>query len=250
MPILAALTAVIVILTIIHVAKTGRPQWWIYIVLFAPVVGSLAYLLFEVIPNTRGAVRAQRTVDQALKGVSRALAPDAELAKRIAEVEACGSIDNKIKLAQECLATGHADEARELVKQCLAGTYGNDPNLKYMLLQADYGAGDHTAAKANAECLLRDHPGYRTGDVKLALARIAEWAGELNAAEGYYSEIVDSYPGEAARFHYGVMLKRLGRTDRARELFEKILANAKRATEVYRDQEGTWIKAARRELTM
>ncbi len=248
MPFAAAIVAVVDVLFVLHVVRTGRPRWWIYVILAAPVIGSLCYVLFEVIPNAPGAARAQRKVDAALQTLSRSLNPDKELARRIAEAGACGSIDNRVKLAEECLATGHAAEARDLVRQCLTGAYAEDPNLKYALLQAEYGAGDHAAAKITAERLLVEHPGYRTGDVKLALARIAEWAGEDNAAEGLYSEIVDTYPGEAARFHYGLMLKRLGRTERARELFEQILVNGSRATALYRDQEGAWIKAARREL--
>jgi hypothetical protein len=249
MPIAAALAAVIDLICVIHIVRTNRPQYWIYVVLAVPILGALCYVLFEAIPNTPGAQKAQRKIDRALKDISRAIAPDAELAKRIAEVESCGSIENKIKLAEECLESGHAEEARRLYAQCLVGAYAADPNLKLGLVKAEFAANDLVSAKASAERLLADHPGYKTGEVKLALARIHELQGEINAAEGYYAEAMRAYPGEAARYYYAMMLKSLGRAEQARSLFETIVENADRATALYRDQEAAWIKGARRELS-
>ncbi len=249
MPIAAALAAVIDLICIVHIVRTNRPQHWIYIVIAVPILGALCYVLFEAIPNTPGAHKIQRKIDAALKDVSRALAPDAELAKRIADVETCGSHDNKVKLAEECLDRGHPDDARRLYQNCLVGAYAADPNLKFGLLKAEFAAGDMAAARAEADRLLAEHPGFKTADIKLAIARIHESLGETNAAEGYYAEIVPNHPGEAARYYYAMLLKSLGRTEQARGLFQTILDNAARATSVYRDQEAAWIKGARRELS-
>src|SRR5688572_1932097 len=38
---------------IIHVYKTGRPFWWIYILFIAPAIGGIAYLLLELLPDWR-----------------------------------------------------------------------------------------------------------------------------------------------------------------------------------------------------
>jgi hypothetical protein len=250
MPIIAAVTTVVGILFVLHAVHTGRPRWWIFVILAAPVLGPLCYVLFEVIPNTSGVQRAQRSVDAALKQVSRTLAPDAELAARVAEVERCGSVKNMTDLAEECVQTGRPEEACRLYRACLAGPYRDDPNIKFGLLQAEFAAGDHPGARSTAEDLLAGHPGYKSSEVKLALARMHELAGELHAAEGLYDDIVATYPGEAARYHYAVLLKAQGRSEQAKAQLETILANSARASALYRDQEKAWIKAARRELSV
>lgn len=248
MPIAAALAAVIDIFCILHIVRTDRPQHWIYVVLAVPILGALCYVLFEAIPNTAGAHKVQRKIDKALKDVARTLSPEAELARRIAEAEACGSIANMIKLAEECLETGHADDARRLFERCITGPYAADPNLKLGLLKAEFATDDRAAARATAEGLLAEHPGFKPGEVKLALARIHEFNGETAAAEGRYVEAMSANSGESARYYYAMMLKSLGRTEQAKLLFQEIVDNAARASGLYREQEVAWIKAARREL--
>jgi hypothetical protein len=38
------------LLLIIHVIKTGRNTLWIFLLIFVPLVGGLAYLIVEVLP--------------------------------------------------------------------------------------------------------------------------------------------------------------------------------------------------------
>ena len=39
---------------IIHVYKTGRPYWWIYILFIAPSIGGHAYVFIELVPDGHG----------------------------------------------------------------------------------------------------------------------------------------------------------------------------------------------------
>src|SRR5471032_2198158 len=39
---------------IVHIMRTGRERFWIYIVLFLPMAGMLAYLAAEVLPDLLG----------------------------------------------------------------------------------------------------------------------------------------------------------------------------------------------------
>lgn len=54
---------------VVHVVKTGRDRFWIYVVMFLPLAGPIAYLIVEVLPGlwrTRGTQRAVRTVRKSL----------------------------------------------------------------------------------------------------------------------------------------------------------------------------------------
>jgi hypothetical protein len=68
MPILAV-SMLLQLILIVHVIKTGRNTIWVFVLLFAPVVGGLAYLIVELLPefmNSRGARRARRNVAKAI----------------------------------------------------------------------------------------------------------------------------------------------------------------------------------------
>ena len=34
----------------VHAMKTGRSQWWLFILLLVPLIGSIAYVVIELIP--------------------------------------------------------------------------------------------------------------------------------------------------------------------------------------------------------
>ena len=47
----------------IHAIRSGRPRWWLYILLFVPLAGSIAYVLFELLPELAQTLEfAQSTV--------------------------------------------------------------------------------------------------------------------------------------------------------------------------------------------
>src|SRR5437762_4410577 len=65
------LSLLLQILCAVHVMKTGRPYYWIFIVMFVPMVGMIAYFIVEILPELTGS----RTARTAAAGVGRALNP-------------------------------------------------------------------------------------------------------------------------------------------------------------------------------
>jgi len=231
-----------------HALKTGRPYWWIFIIMGFPVMGCLIYYFVEVWPSTRESAKAARAVQKAVDGLSRKMEPDKELKRRLAELELNPSVDNKLSLAAECMASHLPGEAAKLYRSCLAGPYSADPHIKLALALAELAGDDPAGARITASGLLAQHAGYKTGEVSLILARACEALGEMPAAEGAYAEAVKAYSGEEARYRYASMLKAAGQGERARALFAEIIKYSERSPEHYRETQADWIKAARREL--
>jgi hypothetical protein len=50
-------------LLIIHVIKTGRSTSWIYLLIFIPVAGGIAYLVVEVLPDLFNPRRYKQQAD-------------------------------------------------------------------------------------------------------------------------------------------------------------------------------------------
>src|SRR5436190_1491061 len=129
MPILIVLTVIIQGCFIYHVFRSGRPYWWAFIILSFPVMGCVIYYFVEMFPGSREHYSARKKIGQIVKAVN----PDATLKRRAEEVQICGSVENKMSLAEECINAGMFDDAIKLYESCRTGPYANDPELSYGL---------------------------------------------------------------------------------------------------------------------
>jgi len=75
MPILGGIVLLIQLCFAYHALKTGRPYWWLFVIMAFPVVGCILYYFIEVFPTSR----ESRDAAKAVRAISRALNPDKEL---------------------------------------------------------------------------------------------------------------------------------------------------------------------------
>src|SRR5690349_17447612 len=102
---------------IVHALKTGRPFWWFWILFSAPVIGGIAYILIELAPEMR-----------VPGGGAFSWKPRAWRIKDLrAELEESDTVKLRLALAEELLADGQAEAAREAAEECLAGVFRDDP---------------------------------------------------------------------------------------------------------------------------
>ena len=220
-----------------------------FIILAAPVLGCVAYYLVEVFPSTRESAKAERAINRAIGGINKAVDPTRSLRERAADVETCGSVDNRIALARECLDHGLADDAVKVLRSCLTGPFVNDPHLRQLLTEAALAAHQHELGLEQIGVLRNAHPSFRPNEVGLLAARLHEGAGRIEASLSAYAELLPTASGEETRVRYAMLLARDGQTARARELLQTTLKNSERQNAGYRDIHRDWIAAARRELT-
>ena len=105
MPLLGAVVLLIQFCFAYHALKTGRPYWWIFVIMGFPIMGCVIYYFIEVFPKTRESAKAERAINKVVSDLSRAIDPEKELRQRIAEAALNPSIDNKIALARECVVS-------------------------------------------------------------------------------------------------------------------------------------------------
>ena len=243
MPIVIILTVVIQAFFIFHVFRTGRPYWWAFIILSFPIAGCLIYYFVEIFPSSPEHLSARKTV----RRIAKELRPDADLARRAAELEVCGSIDNKLDLALECERSIMYEEAANLYRSCLSGMYANDPKILFALARALLLGDQHAKARARLTQLAMDHPKYQPNEVKLLLARVLEGEGDSGATR-VYEELIPVFPGLEAKYRYGLHLKSMGHTKQANGIFEEILEHARRFR-ISHEEETQWVSAAKRALS-
>jgi hypothetical protein len=242
MPVLIVLSVVVQAFFIFHVFRTGRPYWWAYVILAFPLGGSLIYYFVEIFPNSH----QERQARKAVRGIVRSIQPDAELKRRAEELEICGSMDNKMALAEECEAVGMYGEAARLYRSCLAGAYVNDPQLLFRLAGVELMREELSETAALLWRLEQEHPVFKSLEVKLLRARLLEKT-DASAALTLYEELVPLYPGLEARCRYAELLNELGQATQARGVFEEVLQHAKRFN-IQHEDEQAWVRYARDSL--
>ena len=238
---LIILTALIQVGLIIHVVRTGRPPFWVFVILFVPGIGSIAYCIVELLPEISNSLTARR----AMRGVRKAFDPGGDLRRRKLEHRLSGSVDATRHLAGELMDSDRYAEAIDHYRSALTGLYEHDPDLMLGLSQAQFGNGDAEACKQTLELLKEKNPDYRSADGHLLYAKAIEQSGDLPAAEKEYAAVSAYYSGAEARVRYAQVLEKLQKTDAARVEYEDILASAELAPRHFRKAQQEWIAKAK-----
>jgi hypothetical protein len=229
---------------IAHVIKTGRNMLWIAAIFFLPLAGPIAYVAVEILPDLFGG----RTARRARSSVHRMIDPDRELRRASAEVEISGNVDARRRLADELYERRQFDAAIEAYQGGLRGIFEHDPTLLSGLAKTQFASGDFAAARATLERLAGHNPDFKSPDSQLLHARTLEALDELDEAERAYEAAAPGFPGAEARLRQALLLKRRGKTDRARAILKDLLDGAKLGPAHYRRAQAEWLEIARREL--
>ncbi len=229
---------------IVHVIKTGRNSLWIWAIALLPAAGPLAYVVVELLPELFGGRAAKR----ARAGVQRIIDPDRDLRRASSEVEISGNVDARRRLAVELFERAQYARAIEVYQAGLQGIFEHDPTLLAGLAQAQFAGEDYPGARRTLERLKANNPEFKSADVHLLYARTLEAQGATDLAEQEYAAVAPGYPGAEARLRYGLLLKRAGKAQEARQVLKELLESGELAPPHYRKAQAEWLERARREL--
>ena len=229
---------------VVHVIKTGRNTLWIWVLVLVPLVGTIAYVLVEVLPELFGS----RTAQGALRGVRRAIDPNRELRQASTTAASVDTVATKARLGAELARRGEYATAIDTYRSGLRGIYAHDPTLLLGLAQAQFAAGDAAPARASLDELLAHNSGFSSADGHLLYARTLEAEGNLAKAESEYRAVSAYYPGAEAKVRYAQLLHKAGKESVARAQFEEVLEMAELAPRHVQREQAEWIALARREL--
>jgi hypothetical protein len=243
MPAFIALTAVVQAFFVLHVLRTGRPFWWALVITATPLVGCLAYYFVEILPRSRQLNNARRMSVH----VKSALVPHSALRRRLAELQNCPSVSNKVAAAEEFSRCGMYHRAVCLYDEALRGIYANDPQLLLGLARAHVNNHTFEQARGVLERLSRIDARFRPEEVRLLDARALEGLGRVDEALRAYRELSEVYVGLEVKCRHGLLLKRLQRIDEANRVFDDILFYAMRFN-LRVESEQVWIDTARRSV--
>ena len=238
------LTIAMEVLLVVHVIKTGRPYYWIYIVLLIPIAGAIAYLLVEALPDL---VRS-RTGQRVAKDLGAAVNPNRELRQLTKEAVRTDTVENRFRLAKECLERNRLEDARDLLEGCLKGIHAEDPAILMAMAKARFGLGDFAGTVQALDQLRAADPNFQSTEGHLLYARSLEGMGETERALFEFEALAGYFPGEEARCRYGLLLEQAGRRDEAREAFAEVIRSVDLGEKTYYRAQKKWYQTAKEQL--
>jgi hypothetical protein len=244
MPPILILSLIIQLALVVHIIKTGRNMTWVFIVLFFPLVGTLAYVIVELLPEWTGS----RSGVQLRRKLTRLANPDRDLQQASQNFAVADTAQNAMTLARECLTKGRFAEARDLYERALRGVHADDPALLLGLAQARFGLGDAAGAVGTLDELKRSNPDYSSAEGHLLYARARQQLGDIDAAIHEFEALTAYFAGPEPACRLAELYKSRGRTAEARSLFERVVNESRIAGRHYNALHREWVEMARREL--
>ncbi len=237
-----ALPILLNVLLIVHVIRTGRNTFWIFVIVFVPVAGPIAYFILEVLPE----LMQSRTLQSTRRSVKLALDPEGQLRRLQDEAQVTQNVASNQRLAEELLRHNRFEEAAAVYRKILTGLYAHDPDLMLGLARAQFGGADMSAARATLDEAMRLNPDYRSPQAHLLHARALEAEGNAEKALQEYQALTTSYPGAEAAVRYANLLKAQGRVEESRTVAKDLLEQARIAPAHYRKAQRDWLDSAQR----
>ncbi len=238
------LSIVLQIACAVHVVRSGRPLYWIFLLLIGSYIGVAIYLIAEVLPG----LRHNRAARSLARDVRRKIDPGRDQREASRRLDIADTLDNRRALAEQSLLDGDFARAAELYRVSLKGLYATDPHLMLGLAKAQFGLDEPAETRTTLDALIAANPDFRSSDGHLLYARTVEATGDIDAAKHEYDAVVQGHPGEEARARYALLLKREGDEAGAQRLFREILKRADALPRYYRKEQREWIELAKREL--
>jgi len=237
MPLAALVIITLQILCGLHVVKTGRQMFWLFIIIIAPLLGCLIYFIAEMLPEMQRQRAATRPSD-----------PKRRLREALERLDISDTVDNRRAVAEEYLAVDDGYGALDLYKSCLTGVHRDDPTLLFGLARAEFAVKNYGAVTEALDRLRAANPDYQSPEAHLLYARALDEQARWDEARREYEPLAGYYPGSEAKCRYAMMLKKLGEFARARALFAEVVKALERAGRANIREQRDWYDLARSNL--
>ena len=206
---------------IYHMIKYRNPYYWVFLILFLPVVGSIIYLITQVY-NKRDAEKITNEITHIINPTKKIK----DLEKRLGFSE---SYQNRVNLADAYLENGDYQNAIKHYKAALDGNFQNDFYVIKSMIEAFYKMGDYKSILEYVENI-KTHSEFKKSKTQFIYGLALEKEGELDAAEENLKCIDIRFSFYDERLIYAKFLLSRNKKGEAKEILGTIASEAQHMT--------------------
>ncbi len=229
------LSLLIAVLLCIHVVRTGRELFWLWIILLFQPLGGLVYFFAVIVPEL---VRGP-TARKLGRSAKDTLDPLRIFREAKAAYDLTPTVHNQMRLAAAYAEMGRHEDAEALYGEAMQGVHADDPALMLGRARALIELGRPAEAMPLLEKLGQEPEGH-TPQAMLALARAYEGLGRTEEAAQAYDWAAPRLPGFEGIARQAAFLARTGRRREAQEQLDEIDKRLSRAPAHFRREGRAW----------
>lgn len=228
----------------VHVVRTGREMYWLWIFAIAPMLGPAFYFFAVLLPEWMGG-RTGRGVSKAAR---QAINPEGDYHKALRALEDTPSVGARMKVAQAAAALGRWRDAEAQWALCAGGNWGDDPAVLLGHADSLLELERYDEALKQLEKVKALGAEGNTPRVALAFARAYEGLGRNQEADDAYRFAADRVPGLEAGARYVAFMAKNGRRDDAEIGFGEIERRLAKISSPLRGEARIWRDMAAKAL--
>lgn len=227
------------IFCVVHCLRKRSQYLWIWLIIFLPLIGCLAYLFMEVFNRN--------SVQQMQSGMSTTLYPQGTIKKLEKQLQFSDTFNNRILLADAYLAANDATKAIQIYEASSTGAFENNEHVLMQLIIAYFQVGRYADAIRVAEKVY-GKPLFINSHQRVLYAMALDKEGEAELAEKEFSSMRGKYAYFEARYQYGLFLLDKNRINEARNIFADIANEFPYLSSFEKRNNRYWFNNAKKEL--
>jgi len=230
------LSLLLSVLLCVHVVRTGRELYWLFIILLFQPIGGMVYAAAILAPELlRGpAIRRAR------QAARETLDPNRAYREAKAAAEESLTVHNQMRLAAAAAGLGRWDETEALYREAAQGVHAEDPALLLGRAGALLELDRPQEALTLLERLSQVGDKGRTPQMTLAFARAYEGLDRAAEADKAYDSAAGRVPGLEGLARRAAFLARQGRRGEAEVLLADIDQRLAKAPPHFRKEGRVW----------
>jgi len=234
------ISIVLQVICVLHCIRSGTQQRWIWLIVFIPYIGSIAYFFSEILPRRSGG-----SWQEELSSVF--VSPAARIRRLEQNLQLTNTFNNRVLLANAYMLAGRTDEAIELYSTSLTGAFEENEYVIHRLIAAYYQTGRYEELIGLARKIYMK-PGFIRSQAHLFYARALDQSGDAVGAEKEFCKMKGRFADFQARYQYALFLQRAGRGGEAQNVLEDIVKEAPHLSSRERRANYLWIQKSKEEL--
>ena len=227
------------IICVVHCLRKRNQTLWIWLIVFLPLVGCLAYLFMEVFNR--------QSVQQMQYGIDNTFFPAGNIKKLEKQLQFSDTFNNRILLADAYLSAGDTGKAIQIYETSLTGAFEENEHVLMQLIVAYFHAGRYADVITTTKKVY-SKPLFINSRQRVLYAIALDKTGETALAEKEFSGMKGKYAYFEARYQYGLLLLDKNRINEAKNIFADIVSEYSYLTSFEKTNNRQWFNNAKQEL--